>query len=306
MPRIMVVGSSNTDMVVKTERLPVPGETVIGGDFVSVPGGKGANQAVAAARLGAEVVFVARLGSDLLGDAALRNFEREGLVTEYVVRDPERPSGVALIFVDSAGENMIVVAPGSNGALSPRDVDRAADVLPECDALIAQLEVPLETVEHAVRLAFDRGVRVILNPAPARPLSKDLLAMVDVLLPNESEARHLLGLPLDQPADDPAILGRFLEMGVRNVILTLGRRGVLVVNGSGHTLIPAPKVSAVDTTAAGDAFTGALGVALSSGMEMTEASRFACSAAAISVTRLGAQSSMPTREEVERLQEKGY
>lgn len=303
MPRIMVVGSSNTDMVVKTERLPAPGETVIGGEFVSVPGGKGANQAVAAARLGAEVVFVARVGSDLFGDASLRNFEREGLVTEYVVRDPERPSGVALIFVDESGENMIAVAPGSNGALSLRDVDRAADVLSECDALIVQLEVPIETVTHAVWLAHERGVRVILNPAPACPLPKELFAMVDVLTPNESEARQLLGLQTDQPADDPSVLRRFIDMGVKSVILTLGARGVLAITPNEHRVIPAPRVQAVDTTAAGDAFTGALGVALSSGMDIWDASKFACRAAATSVTRLGAQCSMPTREEVEAFQE---
>lgn len=299
MTRIMVVGSSNTDMVVKTGHLPAPGETVIGGEFVSVPGGKGANQAVAAARLGAEVIFVARVGSDLFGDASLRSFERERLVTDYVVRDPERPSGVALIFVNDSGENMIAVAPGSNGALSPEDVDRAAGMLPECDALIVQLEVPVETVGHAVRLAHDLGVRVILNPAPARPLPKELLAMVDVLTPNESEARHLLGLQTDQPADDPSVLRRFVDMGVKSVILTLGARGVLAVTPNEHRLIRAPKVRAVDTTAAGDAFTGALGVALSSGMDIWDASSFACRSAAISVTRLGAQCSMPTREEVE-------
>lgn len=299
MPKIMVVGSSNTDMVVKTERLPVPGETVIGGEFVTVPGGKGANQAVAAARLGAEVVFVARVGSDLFGDSSLRNLEREGLVTEYVVRDPERPSGVALIFVDSDGENMIAVASGSNAALSPSDVDRAADALSECDALVLQLEVPLETVMHAAGLAHRLGVRVILNPAPACPLPKELLAMVDVLVPNETEARHLLGLGLNQPADDPSPLRRFLDVGVENVILTLGGKGVLVVTSKEDRMIPVPKVQVVDTTAAGDVFTGALGVGLSSGMDIWEASGFSCRAAAISVTRLGAQSSMPTREEVE-------
>jgi ribokinase len=301
MPRIMVVGSSNTDMVVKTERLPAPGETVIGGEFVSVPGGKGANQAVAAARLGAEVIFVARLGCDVFGDSSLRNFEREGLSTKYVVRDPEKPSGVALIFVDSGAENMIAVAPGSNGALSPADVDRAAEALPECDALVVQLEVPIETVEHAVRLAHGLGVRVILNPAPARPLSRELLSMADVLVPNETEARQLLGLSPDERVDDAALVRRFLDMGVKSVILTLGARGVLVVTADESRTVPARRVQAVDTTAAGDAFTGALAVALSSGMDMFDSARFACTAASIAVTRLGAQCSMPTRKEVDVL-----
>ena len=301
MPKIMVVGSSNTDMVVKTGHLPAPGETVIGGEFVTVPGGKGANQAVAAARLGAEVVFVARLGNDLFGDSSLRNFEAEGIVTEYVVRDPELPSGVALILVDSSAENMIAVAPGANGALSPADVDRAVDVLPGCDALVVQLEVPLGTVEHAVRLAYEKGVRVILNPAPARPLTRELLSMADVLVPNETEACQLLSLSADESVDDPAIVRRFLDMGVKNVILTLGARGVLVVTPDESRMVPAPKVRAVDTTAAGDAFTGALAVALSSGMSIFDSARFACASAAIAVTRLGAQCSMATLEEVEAL-----
>ncbi len=297
----MVVGSSNTDMVVKAERLPSPGETVIGGEFVTVPGGKGANQAVAAARLGAEVVFVARIGCDVFGESSLRNFEREGLVTRFVVRDSERPSGVALILVDSAAENIIAVAPGANGALSPEDVDQAAGELAECDALIVQLEVPLRTVMHAVRLAHERGIRVILNPAPACPLPDELLGMVDVLTPNESEARLLLGLRPDEPVDDPEVIRRFLDLGVKNVILTVGAKGALVVTPEGSWPVPAPKVRAVDTTAAGDAFTGALGVALSSGMDIRSASEFACRSAAIAVTRLGAQCSMPTREEVEAL-----
>ncbi len=303
MSRIMVVGSSNTDMVVKTPRLPGPGETVIGGEFVTVPGGKGANQAVAAARLGAEVVFVARVGCDVFGDSSLRNFEREGLVTEYVVRDPAKPSGVALILVDEGAENMIAVAPGANGALSKEDVDRAAGVLPECDSLIVQLEVPLDTVAHAVRLAREHGVRVILNPAPACPLPADLLAMVDVLTPNESEARFLLGLSADQPVDDIAAAERLLGLGVKNVVLTLGAKGALLVTPEGARLAPAPKVRAVDTTAAGDAFTGALGVALSSGASLSDAAHFACRAAAIAVTRLGAQCSMAAREEVEALED---
>jgi len=301
MPKIMVVGSSNTDMVVRTEHLPRPGETVIGGEFVSVPGGKGANQAVAAARLGAEVTLVARLGRDVFGDSSLRNFKAEGLVTEFVVRDPERPSGVALIFVDNAAENMIAVAPGANGALSTDDVDRASDALAECDALILQLEVPPRTVLHAARLAHDLGVRVILNPAPARPLPSELFAMVDLIVPNETEARQLLELGDDQAVDEPAALRHFLDMGVGNIILTLGSRGALVVTPGESRMILATKVKAVDTTAAGDAFTGALAVGLSSGMDLFRSTEFACKSASIAVTRLGAQCSMPTREEVEAL-----
>ena len=297
-PRVMVVGSSNTDMVIKMERLPAPGETVLGGEFLMVPGGKGANQAVAAARLGARASFIARLGMDVFGDTSLRNFEREGIDTEFIARDAEHPSGVALIFVDRHGENEIAVAPGSNSRLSPADVERASDRMSACSVLVLQLEIPLATVEVAARLARERGLKVILNPAPAceSGLPRSLLELVDVLVPNESEARSLLGLATGADIDSAA--HRLLDLGIGAAVLTLGARGSLVVTRDGIESVPAPKVTAVDTTAAGDAFTGATAVALASGRSLSDAARFASHAAALSVTRMGAQSSLPTAEEL--------
>jgi ribokinase len=297
----MVVGSSNTDMVVKTDHLPGPGETVMGGKFVMVPGGKGANQAVAAARLGGRVVFVARLGTDVFGDKALENFRGEGMETRYIVRDPDEPSGVALIYVDARGENEIVVAPGANRGLSPEDVDRAAESLSGCTSVVLQLETPLETVEHAARLAHEKGVKVILNPAPMCPdgLPKSLLELVDILVPNESETRMLIGLPADRVID-AEMAGMVLDLGVKQVVVTLGSRGAIIAGPGGVERIPSPKVQAVDTTAAGDAFTGALAVALGSGMDIVQACQLAAKAASLSVTRIGAQSSLPTVDELSR------
>jgi len=299
-PRIMVVGSSNTDMSVKTNRLPGPGETILGGKFFMAHGGKGANQAVAAARLGGEVTFVARIGNDIFGDRAVEGSEKEGIDTRFIVRDPDEQSGVALIFVDREGENVIVVAPGSNSRLSPEDVDRAADRMASCRALILQLEVPLNTVEHAARMAHEKGVKVVLNPAPmpAEGLPKRLLDAVDILVPNESEARSMLALKSDQPIDETSARG--LLDKVKCAVVTMGGEGALVVTPEGVRRIPAPKVEVVDTVGAGDAFVGALTVGLSSGRSLTESAEFAQKAAAISVTRMGAQSSLPTAEEVAR------
>ncbi|MDO8589645.1 MAG: ribokinase [Armatimonadota bacterium] len=294
-PKIVVVGSSNTDMVVKTERIPAPGETVIGGDFVIAAGGKGANQAVAAARLGADVTLVARVGSDLFGDKSVENFKREGIDTDFVVRDPDAPSGVALIFVDRRGENSIVVAPGSNARLSPDDVDKAAELIRTADALVMQLEAPMETVARAAEIAHGAGALVILNPAPAGVVPQATLAKVDVLIPNESEAAQLAALD----TRDEEELGRaLLGAGVKSVIVTLGSKGALLVQRSGSRRFAAPKVDAVDTTAAGDSFTGALACALAEGRKMADAIAFATAAAAISVTRMGAQPSLPRRDEI--------
>lgn len=298
-PRIVVVGSSNTDLVVRAPTLPGPGETVLGSSFLVTPGGKGANQAVAAARLGARVTLVARLGADEFGDRALAGLGREGIDTRFVARDAEAASGVALIVVSESGENAIAVAPGANMRLTAADVDRAAAAIRDADMLLLQLETPLPTVRHAATLAMKAGVPVILNPAPAAPLAGELLSRVSVLTPNELEAAALTGgSGAGVDAARQAAL-RLHASGVRDVVITLGREGALMEGAAGSGHVPGCTVTAVDTTAAGDAFNGALAVALAEGASLEHAVRFANRAAALSITRPGAQPSLPTREAVE-------
>lgn len=296
--RIVVVGSSNTDMVARAPRLPRPGETILGSAFVSAPGGKGANQAVAAARLGAQVTFVARIGLDALGDAALRGFEAEGIDTRFVIRDSDAPSGVALIGVDeNTGENAIIVAPGANAHLSVADIARAGDAIRGADVLVCQLETPLVTVGAALEMARNAGVTTILNPAPAQILPLALLANVSVLTPNETEAALLAGPGARTPTQ---IAYGLRQQGVGSVVMTLGARGALVSTEVADTPIEAfPPVKVVDTTAAGDCFTGALAVALAEGHNVERAVRFACAAASLSVETQGAQPSLPTRAAVD-------
>ncbi len=288
------------DLVVKSARIPAVGETILGGDFLMTPGGKGANQAVAAAKLGAEVFFVAKLGRDVFAEQSLSSLRKEGVNTEYVVTTEQTPSGVALIMVDHAGDNVIVVAPGANQKLSPQDVEKAQSAISSSGAVVAQLEVPLGTVEFSARLANGAGVPFILNPAPARKLSLELLAMVDVLTPNETEAAILTGLEVTNKDSADVAARELLKSGVKAVILTMGAKGFLLAAGETTEFVPAVKVDAVDSTAAGDAFTGALAVSLAQGQTLRDAAFFANHAAALSVTRMGAQSSMPTRREVER------
>ncbi|HTP10851.1 MAG TPA: ribokinase [Anaerolineae bacterium] len=294
-PKIVVVGSANTDMVVRTEHLPLPGETVLGGKFVMTAGGKGANQAVAAARLGAEVTFVARLGRDVFGDRALAGYQAEGINIAYIVRDDEEASGVALIVVDEAAENIITVAPGANGRLSADDVRAAEAIIAEADGVLLQLEIPLEAVHAAIKLARQHNIRVILNPAPARDLPDEILHGVDVLTPNESEAARLVGGDLDPKSD---VLATLAARGPRSVIMTRGAHGCEVLAGGLRQHVDGFQVEAIDTTGAGDCFNGALAVALAHRLEMAEAVRYASAAAALTVTRLGAQTSMPADEEV--------
>jgi ribokinase len=297
--RVVVIGSSNTDMVVKAARIPEPGETVLGGEFVMVPGGKGANQAVAAARLGAVVTLVARVGDDLFAEASLRNFREAGIRTEFVFRDATAASGVALILVDREGENAIAVAPGANARLTPADVDRAETAIREAEVVVLQLEVPIETVLHALGLAKRHGRRVILNPAPAARVPDEALSLVDLLTPNETEAEMLLGGGAAGLGGIAATAEALRAKGVGTVIVTLGREGAFVVGPEGSFHVPGRHVQAVDTTAAGDAFTGALACALAEGRDLPAALEFATAAAALSVTRMGAQSSLPDRAAVE-------
>jgi ribokinase len=298
-PKIAVVGSSNMDLVVKSKRIPVTGETILGGDFIMVPGGKGANQAVAAAKLGAQVFFIAKLGNDIFGLQSLNNFRKEGVNTRYVLQTQDAPSGVALIMVDEDGNNVIVVAGGANHKLTPEDVKEAESDIASSGALVAQLEVPIETVEFAAELANKFKVPFILDPAPARKLSSRLLNMVDVLKPNETEARILTGIEVKDQGSAEAAAQKLLECGVKNVILTMGAGGYLLVGKEGKEFVASRKVIAVDSTAAGDAFTGSLAVGLANGKTLTEAALFANNVAALSVTRMGAQPSMPTIEEIE-------
>ena len=300
--RVVVVGSANTDMVVRCPRIPAPGETVIGGDLIIAPGGKGANQAVAAARLGAEVTFIARLGVDVFGDQAIEGYRAEGINVDAVIRDPTAPSGVALIMVDQKGENSIAVAPGANSRLSPDDISAAEALIAKADIMLLQLEVPLETVATTVRIARRQGVRVILNPAPApaEPLPTDLLSNVSVLTPNQFEARRVSGL--GQEAGVEEIAAALLERGVRHVVITLGADGALVADAQGLTHVPAFEVQPVDTTAAGDAFNAGLAVALSYDAEdLDGAVRYANAVGALATTRMGAQPSLPTAAAVEAL-----
>ena len=293
-PKIVVVGSANTDMVVKTDRIPGPGETVIGGEFMMAAGGKGANQAVAAARLGAQVTLVGCLGRDVFGDQALAGYAQEGIDTSYMVRDPDAASGVALIFVDARGENSIAVASGANARLTPADVERAGQAIAGADVLLAQLEVPVEAVGRAIELAHRAGVRVILNPAPARQIDPRLLAQVDIATPNEHEIRVVVG-----EEDAQGAIARMLAAGTGTVLVTLGAQGVLWATPEGQQSVPAFAVQAVDTTAAGDAFNGGLACALGRGLAMAGAIRYASAAAALAVTRMGAQPSLPTGAEVD-------
>jgi len=293
------------DLIVQTERAPRAGETVVGEHFTTASGGKGANQAVAAARLGAEVVLIARVGGDDFGRRNLETYRHEGIDTSYIAVDREAPSGVALIVVEKGGENRIVVVPGANGRLSPGDVGRARDAFADAAVLLAQLEVPLETVEEALRLAREKRLKTILNPAPARLLPAGLLQLVDVLTPNETELAHITGGETGDLKGVAAAARKLLGLGPKHVIVTLGEKGALVVSKRGEAYVPSFPVDAVDTTAAGDAFNGALAVALARGMEMEAAVRFACAAGALATTVLGAQPSLPRLDQIEGLLSSG-
>ncbi|WP_419729143.1 ribokinase [Lichenicola sp.] len=299
---IVVVGSSNTDMVIRLAHLPLPGETEIGGEFSEAAGGKGANQAVGAARAGGHVALVACVGRDVFGDQALAGFAKDGINTDHVVRHPVAKSGVALIFVDAdSGENCIAVASGANAKLSIADVHQARDVIAQARTVILQLEIPLATVEDAVTLAAKAGVRVILNPAPAQHLPDSLLSQVSVFTPNEIEAEFYSGVTVNTVSDAEKAAKKLLSRGIGTVIITLGARGSFVATNTAARLVPGFKITPLDTTGAGDIYNGALAVALGEGKSVFEAAIFANAAGAIAATRAGAQPSAPDRADIDAL-----
>lgn len=301
-PRITVVGSFAVGLTLRAPRFPVAGETLIGSDFDMGPGGKGSNQAVGAARLGAESHLVAVIGQDLFGDVAVDLYRREGVGTTHLRRAAERNTGVGFIILNAAGENQIVLDMGANHLLSAADVDDAEDLIAGSQAVLTVLEINPATAARAMTLARRHGVISILNPAPARPLGDDVLAAVDVLTPNESELRILAGLAPDDPADTVDLAHALQRRGVRQLVVTRGSQGALVVTTDGATHhIPGVPVSVVDTTGAGDAFTCALGVALAEGQSLLDAVRFATRAGALAVTKLGVIPALPTRPQVETL-----
>lgn len=298
---IVVVGSANMDLVVHAVRLPASGETLLGGGFETCPGGKGANQAIAAARLGASVAMVGCVGDDAFGATLHDGLTSDRIDTTHVHRLPAVPSGIAMITVAADGANTIVVAPGANARLAPELIDAAGDLIANAGMLICQLEVPLDAVRHAIDAAVRHGTPVLLNPAPAQPLPDDLYPQVDVLIVNETEAQVLAGIPVSDAATARQAANALRAKGARTVLVTLGASGVWCGGpaGEGHTA--APRVDAVDTTAAGDTFAGGFAAARVRGASVSDAIAFAQRAAALSVTRKGAQTSIPTRAELDEL-----
>jgi ribokinase len=299
--QVTVVGSLNMDLVIRSPRIPLPGETIIGSGFHIVPGGKGANQAVAAARLGAQVSMVGRVGNDAFATPLLDSLAAAGIDSACVARDPEHATGVALIVVDDAGENSIVVASGANRQLSPLEVEAASSAIRAAEVLLLQLEVPLETVIRAARIARAHEVQIVLNPAPARTVPTELLSLVDVLVPNEHEAALMAGRSVDDWTRAEAATRSLLSSGAGTVILTLGDRGALLARGQTMERFPAFDVEPVDTTAAGDAFMAGFAVALAEGRALAEAVHWGNAAGALATTKLGAQPSLPTRQALEHL-----
>ncbi|MDW4561041.1 MULTISPECIES: ribokinase [Aeromonas] len=299
MNRLVVLGSVNADHVLRVPHFPRPGETLTGHSYQVVPGGKGANQAVAAARLGAAVSFIARIGDDAIGRQMKTGFANDGIDVSAVELDDKLPTGIAIIYVSDEGENSIGLSTEANGALDTAMVKRHEAMIAGAHTLLLQLEVPLESVFEAAKLARSHGTRVVLNPAPAQPLSADLLALVDLITPNQTEAELLTGVKVTGEASAAQASARFHQMGIADVMITLGSQGVYCSNAEQQALIPGFRVEAVDTTAAGDTFNGALLAAELAGADFHSAVRFAHGAAALSVTRFGAQSSIPGKQEVD-------
>lgn len=296
---IAVIGSTNVDFLIRSEKIPVPGETVTGGEFMQVFGGKGANQAVGAARAGGRVGFVTCLGDDLYAEALIRSFQDDGIDTRFVFREPGTATGSALIMIDGKGQNSISVAPGANFRMEPRHLEMASELILGSELVLLQMEIPLETTRFAIRMAAQAGRKVVFNLAPALPFDHSMLRQVYAFIVNEVEAAMVTGLKVET---DPEIIGAanvLRGMGPQLAVITLGTRGSCIASAEGTWFIPAFPVTAVDTTAAGDIFCGSFAVALAEGKQPADAIRFASAASAISVTRMGAQPSAPTRNEIE-------
>jgi ribokinase len=298
--KIVVVGSSNVDLIIKGDKLPKPGETVLGGTFYKAAGGKGANQAVAASRAGGDVSFISCVGNEY-GEESIEGFRNDGINVEYVKKDPEVATGIALILVDKNGENSISVVSGANLSLTVSDIQNARQIIQDADVLLMQCEIPIEVVEEAAKVASSAGVTIILNPAPAQPLSDELLNCVSILTPNESETELLTDLEVKNDKNAFSAAAMILAKGVEVVLITVGPKGALLATKDETDLIRGYPVEAKDTTAAGDVFNGALAVAIAENKPLHEAIQFANAAAAVSVTRIGAQPSAPEREEIEDL-----
>lgn len=296
--KIVVIGSCNTDMVITTDQLPKPGETVLGKNFKMFSGGKGANQAVAAARMGGHVTFITKTGNDLFGRQNMEQYGKEHIDTRYILSDPDLPTGVALITVDKNGENCIAVASGANASLKPDDIEKVKEVIENAAILLMQLEIPIETVEYAAALAHKKGIKVILNPAPASQLSDELLKCLYAIIPNKTEAEILSGINISDWNSAKKAANIISSKGVDIVVITLGENGALIKDGSNYYNIPENKVDVVDTTAAGDTFCGTFCVAISEGLPVQDAVMAANKAASIAVSRQGAQSSIPYKYEI--------
>jgi ribokinase len=298
--KIVVVGSSNVDLIIKGDKLPKPGETVLGGTFYKAAGGKGANQAVAAARAGGDVSFISCVGNEY-GEESIEGYRSDGINVDHIKVDAELATGIALILVDKNGENSISVASGANLSLTVSDIQESKQIIEAADVLLMQLEIPIEVVEEAAKIAFSAGVKTILNPAPARPLSDELLKYISILTPNESETEILTAMNVKDETDAVKAASLIHKKGVEVLIVTLGSKGALLSTKDETKIISGYKVEAKDSTAAGDVFNGALAVAIAENKSLDEAIQFANAAAAVSVTRIGAQPSAPKREEIENM-----
>jgi len=302
MSKIVVIGSINTDMVVRSSTIPAPGQTLMGHSFRITGGGKGANQAVAAARLGADVSLIARIGSDAFGEMSIESFKKEKISTENIYTDSEAPSGVAIIVVDDKGENIIVVAPGANAILNEKDIQDAEDVIKKAGIILLQLEIPMRTVAEGIRLAKKHDRMVMLNPAPAASIPEEILHSVDIITPNQTEALTITGIAVNDAVTAQQACDLLHGMGILTVIITMGEQGAYISSDSYKGLVPGFNAGAVvDTVAAGDTFCGGLAIAVSEGKSLQQAVQFANAAAALSVTKAGAQASIPERSEVVNL-----